>query len=180
MKALLIACFCLSTLLPADARPKTAPEKLIFTNVNVVNTRDGGIEQGVTVVITKDRITGVGKVGFVAEGRNIKVINANGKYLIAGLWDMHVHSAFVSPEWDEKVIYPLYVANGVTGVRDMGGDPDLLERRRQRVEDGALPSPRILFASQFLSGGESNTQTAAVKSPAEGARGNRTTETAQG
>ena len=165
MKALLIACFCLSTLLPADARPKTAPEKLIFTNVNVVNTRDGGIEQGVTVVITKDRITGVGKVGFVAEGRNIKVINANGKYLIAGLWDMHVHSAFVSPEWDEKVIYPLYIANGVTGVRDMGGDPDALERRRSRIENGELPGPHLVLAGPFLAGGKSDQQTIAVNTP---------------
>ena len=106
MKACLAASLCLAALLSAEA-PKAQPEMLIFTNVNVVNTRDGGIEEGVTVVITKDRITGVGKVGFVPEGRNIHVINANGKYLIPGLWDMHVHSAFVSPAWDEKVIYPL-------------------------------------------------------------------------
>ena len=98
-------------------------------------------KEGVTVVITKDRITGVGKVGFVPEGRNIHVINANGKYLIPGLWDMHVHSAFVSPAWDEKVIYPLYIANGVTVVRDMGGDPDVLDKRRTRIESGELLGP---------------------------------------
>src|ERR1700680_47210 len=145
MKASLIAWFCLSALLSAATKPRTVPEKLIFTNVNVVNTRDGGIEQGLTVVITKDRITGVGKVGFVAQGRNIQVINANGKYLIAGLWDMHVHSAFVSPAWDEKVIYPLYIANGVTGVRDMGGNPDVLERRRSRIESGELLGPHLVL-----------------------------------
>ena len=78
------------------------PETLILTNVNVVNTRDGGVEEGVTVVISKDLITGVGKVGFVPERRSLRVINANGKYMIPGFWDMHVHSAFVSPEWDEK------------------------------------------------------------------------------
>src|SRR6266436_4819506 len=99
MKALLIACFCLSTLLPADARPKTAPEKLIFTNVNVVNTRDGGIEQGVTVV------------------------------------------------------------------HDMGGDPDALERRRSRIENGELPGPHLVLAGPFLAGGKSDQQTIAVNTP---------------
>src|ERR1700692_2639491 len=130
MKALLTAVLCLAAALNAEAKAKDGHETLIFTNVNVVNIRDGGIEQGVTVVISKDRITGVGKVGFVPERRNLQIINANGKYLIPGLWDMHVHSAFVSPVWDEKIIEPLYIANGVTGVRDMGGDPDVLERRR--------------------------------------------------
>ena len=146
MKASFIAWLCLRALLHAAAKP---PEKLIFTNVNVVNTRDGGIEQGVTVVITKDRITGVGKVGFVAQGRNIQVINANGKYLIAGLWDMHVHSAFVSPGWDERVIYPLYIANGVTGVRDMGGDPDTLEPIDD-VANGALVAVAAYFGPTRL------------------------------
>src|SRR3984893_16742266 len=164
MKTSFIAWLCLFAFLHAAAKP---PEKLIFTNVNVVNTRDGGIEQGVTVVITKDRITGVGKVGFVAQGRNIQVINANGKYLIAGLWDMHVHSAFVSPGWDERVIYPLYIANGVTGVRDMGGDPEILEGRRKRIQSGELLGPRLVLAGPFLAGGKSDRQTIAVNTAEE-------------
>ena len=67
MKACLTACLCLAALLSARAE-KAHPEMLILTNVNVVNTRDGGVEEGVTVVITKDSITGVGKGGFVPEG----------------------------------------------------------------------------------------------------------------
>ena len=62
---------------------------------------------------------------------------------------MHVHSAFVSPAWDEKVIYPLYIANGVTGVRDMGGDPDVLEDRRNRIDRGDLLGPRLLWPARF-------------------------------
>ena len=169
MKACLTACLCLAALLSARAE-KAHPEMLILTNVNVVNTRDGGVEEGVTVVITKDRITGVGKVGFVPEGRNIHVINANGKYLIPGLWDMHVHSAFVSPAWDEKVIYPLYIANGVTVVRDMGGDPDVLDKRRTRIESGELLGPHMILAGPFLAGGKSDRQTIAVNTPEEARR----------
>jgi imidazolonepropionase-like amidohydrolase len=167
MKASLIAWLCLTTFLWARSTPKNTTEALIFTNVNVVSTRDGAIARGVTVVITKGLISGVAKVGFVAEGPKVQIINANGKYMIPGLWDMHVHSAFVDPAWDEKVIYPLYITNGVTGVRDMGGDPDVLESRRKRIERGELLGPHLILAGPFLAGGKSDRQTLAVNTPEE-------------
>jgi hypothetical protein len=170
MRASLIACLCLTILVAAETKPKTAFETLILTNINVVNTRTGEISQNVTVVIKKGRIAGIAKVGFVGEGPSIQIINANGKYLIPGLWDMHVHSAFVSPAWDERVIYPLYIANGVTGVRDMGGDPDVLEHRRSRIDSGELLGPHLVLAGPFLAGGKSDQQTIAVNTPEEARR----------
>jgi hypothetical protein len=107
-------------------------------------------------------------VGFVGPGRNVHIVNANGKYMVPGLWDMHVHSAFISPAWDEKVIYSLYIANGVTGVRDMGGDPDVLESRRSRIESGELLGPHLMLAGPFLAAGKSDRQTIAVNTPEEG------------
>ncbi len=165
MKASLTVWLCLTTFLWADSKPKTHSEVLIFTNVNVVNVRDGAIAQGMTVVIRKGRISGVAKVGFVGQGHDIQIVNANGKYMVPGLWDMHVHSAFMSPAWDEKVIYPLYIANGVTGVRDMGGDPDVLKNRSSRIESGELLGPHLILAGPFLAGGKSDRQTIAVNTP---------------
>ncbi len=167
MKALLITWLCLVPCLWAGAPPKTADEVLIFTNVNVVGMRDGAVERGLTVVIKHGRINGLAKVGFVGQGRNIQIVNANGKYMVPGLWDMHVHSAFVSPAWDEKVIYPLYIANGVTGVRDMGGDPDVLQDRRNRIDRGELLGPHLILAGPFLAAGKSDRQTIAVNTPEE-------------
>lgn len=167
MKAFLTVWLCLTTLLWARPKPKIAGAILIFTNVNVVSMRDGTIARGMTVVIKKGQITGVAKVGFVDQGPGIQIINADGKYMVPGLWDMHVHSAFVSPAWDEKVIYPLYIANGVTGVRDMGGDPDVLESRRKRIESGELLGPHLILAGPFLAGGKSDGQTIAVNTPEE-------------
>lgn len=167
MKASLLAGLCLTTFLWAGSTPKTKNESLIFTNVNVVSMRDGSIAPGMTVVIKKGRIAGVAKMGLVTQGRNMQIVNADGKYMVPGLWDMHVHSAFVTPAWDEKVIYPLYIANGVTGVRDMGGDPDVLEGRRQRIESGELPGPHILMAGPFLARGKSDRQTIAANTPEE-------------
>jgi hypothetical protein len=162
---LLIVWLCLSAFL--FGAQKSPPQVLIFTNVNVVNVRNGSIAQGLTVVIKKGHITGVAKLGFVASDHNIQIINANGKYMIPGLWDMHVHSAFVSPAWDEKAIYPLYIANGVTGIRDMGGDPDVLQSRRDRIESGALLGPRLVLGGPFLAGAKADKQTIAVNTPEE-------------
>lgn len=167
MKASLTVWLCLTTLLYAGSKPKTPTEVLIFTNVNVVSLRDGTIARDMTVVIKQGRISGVAKVGLVDQGHDIQMVNANGKYMIPGLWDMHVHSAFVSPAWDEKVIYPLYIANGITGVRDMGGDPDVLENRRKRVQSRELLGPHLILAGPFLAGGKSDRQTIAVNTPEE-------------
>jgi hypothetical protein len=165
MKAFLTVWLCLTTFLWAGSKPKALTEVVIFTNVNVVSVRDGTIARNMTVVIKQGRISGVAKVGLVDQGRDIQMINADGKYMIPGLWDMHVHSAFVSPAWDEKVIYPLYIANGITGVRDMGGDPDVLQDRRKRIESGGLLGPRLILAGPFLAGGKSDRQTIAVNTP---------------
>jgi imidazolonepropionase-like amidohydrolase len=72
--------------------------------------------------------------------------------------------------WDEKLIYPLYIANGVTGVRDMGGDPDVLESRRSRIENGELLGPRLVLAGPFLAGGNSDQQTIAANTPEQARR----------
>jgi imidazolonepropionase-like amidohydrolase len=139
----------------------------VFTNVNIVNTREGSILERVTVVIRNGRITGIAPIGLIDESRKTIVINATGKYLIPGLWDMHVHTAFSDPVWDEKLLYALYVANGITGVRDMGGDLDSLEQRRQHIERGELLGPRIVLGGPFLVGGKSDSQSVAVNTPQE-------------
>jgi hypothetical protein len=167
MRVFLLAFFCLNQCIWAQSKAEPSAQTLVFTNVNIVDTRDGRILPDMTVVVRSGRIQGVAKVGLIAENHNVRMINAAGKYMIPGLWDMDVHTASPSEPWDERIIYPLFIANGVTGVRDMGGDPDLLEQRRQQVEDGASPGPHILFAGPFLSGGKSDTQSIAVNNRAE-------------
>jgi hypothetical protein len=142
---------------------------LVFTNANVVDTRTGHAARNLTVVVKDGRIAGVAKVGLIESNRNLHVINAGGKYLIPGLWDMHVHTAGgPAAAWDENVIYPLYIANGVTGVRDMGGDPVRLEHRRQKIRRGELLGPHIILAGPFLDAGNSDWQIVAVNTPGEG------------
>ena len=75
-----------------------------------------------------------------------RVVEATGKFLIPGLWDMHVHTAF--GDWfpgARDIALPLFVANGVTGVRDMGGDLDVLLEWRKAIAEGSLVGPRMVI-----------------------------------
>ena len=164
MKCLFIL-LCLGPFLWADSDSATE-DSLIFTNVNVINPHTEEVARHKTVVIKNGTITGVADIGLIDQV-HAHVINADGKYLIPGLWDMHVHSAFISPQWDEKSIYWLYIANGVTGVRDMGGDFELLKQRRTRIEKGELLGPHLFIGGPFLIDAKTDAQTISVKTPAE-------------
>ncbi len=143
---------------------------LAITNVNLVDVTTGAILPRHTVVIRDGRIVGIARVGVLSLNRNLRVVNATGKYLIPGLWDMHVHLTGVEKRpWTEDVILPLYLANGVVGVRDMGGDFTLLQRWRERVENGEITGPHIVTPGPFLDATMENpANTIAVKSAADG------------
>ncbi len=138
----LLAVFCLSTFLSAQSKP-VPPESLLFTNVNIVDTLYSRVQPNMTVLVEQGRIRSIAHIGIFATGRGLRVINAAGKYLIPGLWDMHAHTAERRGTWSDKVLYPLYLANGVTAVRDMGGDPALLAERRQCLDRGDIVGPHI-------------------------------------
>jgi imidazolonepropionase-like amidohydrolase len=97
-----------------------------------------------TVVVTGSRITALGKSGEVPVPKGAQVIDAAGKFMIPGLWDMHVH-------WLDKSYLPLFLANGVTGIRIMWGAP-LHHQWRQEVEQGSLLGPRMAIASAIVDG----------------------------
>jgi imidazolonepropionase-like amidohydrolase len=84
--ALLLAVTALAP--AARARQKPKSRWLVFTNVTVVEVRDGTRLPGMTVVIRDDRVYAVAKQGIIQTGRGIQVVNATGKYLVTGRWEM--------------------------------------------------------------------------------------------
>jgi imidazolonepropionase-like amidohydrolase len=126
---------------------------LAFTHVNVIDATGGPLQPDMTVIVRNGHIADLGKSGVVQAPADAKVVNAAGKYLIPGLWDMHVHTVF--GDWiprNEKVVLPMFVANGVTGVRDMGGDLDVLIQWRADIAAGKLLGPRMVIAGPMLDG----------------------------
>ena len=93
-------------------------ERLLVVDAQLVNLDTGNIEAGTNVLIEGGKIIGVGTdLRKQLEGKSFTTMNVKGGYLIPGLFDMHVHSLRLSP----ALHHPLYIANGVTAVRDMGG-----------------------------------------------------------
>ncbi len=114
---------------------------LMITGVNVVDVMAGRIVPNRTVSISGDTITSVIQGGGAAPA-DAQVVDGRGTFLIPGLWDMHAH---VTEMW-----LPLYVANGVTAIRDMGNDLDEILRLRAATSSGRIVGPRILAAGPIL------------------------------
>ena len=135
------------------AQPGASDSALVFSHVNVIDATGAPMQSDMTVIVERQHITEVARSGQARVPVHANVVDARGKYLIPGLWDMHVHTVF--GDWlpgNEKVTLPLFVANGVTGIRDMGGDLDVLKQWRTEIAAGTLLGPRMIIAGPMLDG----------------------------
>lgn len=116
---------------------------LVFVHANLFDAESAQSLPNRTVVITGNRITAIGADGQVNLPKNAEIVDATGKTLMPGLWDMHVH------------IQPgdglLHMASGVTSVRDLANDTDALMQMRRRFDEGAEIGPRLVMAG-FIDG----------------------------
>ena len=91
------------------------------------------------VVIHDGRIVAVGPRTMVKIPKDAHIVEANGKFLLPGLWDMHAH--FEQVEWG-----PIYLAAGVTTVRDCGNEFEFITAVRDAIAQGRGLGPRLLLA----------------------------------
>jgi imidazolonepropionase-like amidohydrolase len=145
--ALTVACAARS---PQPAGPPPPPVDLAITHVTVIDPGAGRETADRTVLVSGERIVGVVAGDAVAPAR--ATVDGRGKYLIPGLWDMHVHFA-------DPGAARLFIANGVTGVRVMWGNPRFapgMERfhfqLREAFDGKRQVGPRMVIASQILDG----------------------------
>ncbi|MEK6325324.1 MAG: amidohydrolase family protein [Acidobacteriota bacterium] len=144
-RVLAVLLFCvMPVLLLAHPKQNRQPRPLMFTHVTVIDATGAPANSDMTVMIFGDRITELGKTREVRLPKDAQVVDATGKFLIPGLWDMHVH-------WYLKNYLPLFIANGVTGVRIMWG-LQLHNQWRKEIETGTLLGPRFVIASSIVDG----------------------------
>jgi predicted amidohydrolase YtcJ len=104
----------------------------VITHVNVIDVINGRVMRDAIVTMNVTTITSVMRSG--RPSANARVVDGGGGFLIPGLWDMHSHMEASGASW-----LPLYVANGVTGIRDMGSDLEtILLCARGRSRAGCL------------------------------------------
>jgi hypothetical protein len=146
---LLSLAFSLASASLAQTQPH--PGQIVITHVTVINPGVASVQPDSIVVINGDRITFVSRSAAVPLAKNTHVIDGRGQFLIPGLWDMHVHSAFGN--WfpgGRDIILPLFIANGVTGVRDMGGDIPVLFGWRKQIAAGQIVGPHMVISGPML------------------------------
>ena len=126
-------------------------QSLAFTDVTVIDVAEGTTDSGMTVVVADDRIMAVGTTGSLDVPADATVFDGTGKYVIPGLWDMHVHSA-ASVGWH----FPLFLAHGVTGVKNMHSTVDaalaLTTDIQSRLKRGEVLGPRFLASGPVVDG----------------------------
>jgi hypothetical protein len=116
---------------------------LAITRGSVIEVVDGRIVPNSTVTIRGKTIASVAQNS--APPGDAQIVDGQGKFVIPGLWDMHAHMEMAGESWLQ-----LYVANGVTGIRDMGSALDLILNLREATSPGRTLGPQIVAAGPIL------------------------------
>ena len=122
-----------------------------FVGANVIPMDVERVLENQTVVIADGRIAAIGAADEVAPAAGVEIIDAAGRYLLPGFAELHGHlpNPRMSDRDAQNLLF-LYVANGVTTVRGMQGDPSQFDLR-ERVRNGAVIGPRLYLGSVALS-----------------------------
>ena len=114
-----------------------------FTGATLFDAPAAKLLPRTTVVVEGNRVTAVGPDDQVAIPAGARRIDAHGKTLLPGLWDMHSHMSAVDG--------PLDIAAGVTSIRDMANDADFLAAKQKQWDEGSAIGPRVVKAG-FIDG----------------------------
>jgi len=160
----------LLTCLPLGCAPTEQVTDLAIRRVGVVDIEAGTVRSDQTILISGERIVDIlpgDKSGRVTAS---DTLDGSGLFAIPGLWDMHVHAL-----WDTSVaesFLPAFVRHGITGIRDMGGDLQVLGWARKAGGSKWMPWPTIVAAGKVLDGPEpvDPSISIAVSGPDDGVR----------
>lgn len=147
--SLLLIVFCPAVTV-GQMNPVAESPWLVFKNVTVIDMKAGLPKSGITVVIHRNRIVATGSssvIRTIAIPKNALTIDGHRKFLLPAFWDMHVHLG--TEDFDRNSYLPLFIANGVTGIRIMDGEPEYHQWRKE-IENGSLIGPRMFIASRVV------------------------------
>lgn len=120
---------------------------LIIQNVNVIDVINGTVYESMDIAVTGDRISEIVKHNYKTIYKTEKKISGTDKYLIPGLWDSHTHTW-----WAYEEFFPMLMANGITGIREMWGEPETVSKIRSEIEKENLAGPKIISSGAIIDG----------------------------
>jgi imidazolonepropionase-like amidohydrolase len=169
MKPLLLAA---ALMVPAASLAPVPADTLIIDNVTIIDVVSGRLLQHKTIVVEGNRIARIQNSNDAS--RAAATLDGTGMYVIPGMWDMHIHAYFTNDTArfhnTSEVMYPLFIASGITGIRDMGSNLDAVLAARDSINAHQLIGPRILTSGPMLDGPTSRYQAAIKVGTAEEAR----------
>ncbi|HSP17647.1 MAG TPA: amidohydrolase family protein [Thermoanaerobaculia bacterium] len=136
---------CVFVLLFAGASAPQNDRPTAITDVTLIDGSGAPAARHVTLIIAHGRIRAIGDASTLPIPRGARVIEGRDRFLIPGLFDAHVHLSKLGPSALE-----IFIANGVTSVRDMGSDIDEVNRWRDEIEAGKRIGPRIKTSGPML------------------------------
>lgn len=140
---------CLVALLLSAIAPTAGAQDLILRDVRILDVEAGTLSTATDVAVTDGRVSAIAPELDATAPREI---DGAGRVLGPGLWDSHVH-VFTSPDEPEAAL-PLYLVNGITGIRDMGALWPLAEMQAlvDAIDEGARPGPRVILSGAWVDG----------------------------
>ena len=133
---------------------KSSEEVIAFINVNLIPMTSDRVVENQTVLVEGSTIIAIGDADVMQIPKGAQVIDGEGKYLMPGLADMHMHTE----DWEDQDIWPvhplnLYLANGVTTIRDfapLGDDLTVALKWRDEIREGTRIGPTIYTSGKLL------------------------------
>ncbi|MDG0794387.1 amidohydrolase family protein [Cohnella ginsengisoli] len=130
-----------------ENKPSGMKQTLAIEHATVVDVKTGKLANDQTITIADHKITRIGNSADIDLPDDVQVRDAKGQYVIPGLWDMHVHL-----EDNYKEAFPLLLANGVTGIREMGAALPRIDEWKASIQAG-MTAPHLVYAGMTLNGG---------------------------
>ncbi len=128
----------------------TISSDLVINNVNVIDAKNG-LQTNRTVVIKDNKIIkNVSANNLPFKLNSQTTIDGQGRYLLPGLWDAHVHLSFIKELTPS--MFPLFIAHGITSIRDTGGQLHLVTPERAKARKDPKNTPRVMIAGPLLDG----------------------------
>lgn len=129
-------------------------QTVTIDNVTIVDVTNGTLQPRKTIVVEGKRIARIENA--TATTKAAATLDGTGMFVIPGLWDMHVHAYFTNDtarfHTTSEVMFPLFVVNGVTGVRDLGSNLEATLAARDSVDKHLLIGPRMMVSGPMIDG----------------------------
>ncbi len=156
-----VGALCLFVATGCPGEPVTPAAELVIRGVTVLSPEDGSVSPDRAVLVADGRIVAIVPTSEMRSSDDTRVIEADGYFLIPGMWDLHTHLSFA-----DRNAGPLMITQGVTGARDMGAVLEEIEEIRAEFERGETLGPRIVRAGPTLNGAVYGRHQRLIDSPA--------------